>query len=165
MRPLNGDPMAKKKKTSGNLAAQNRRARHDYAISETFEAGIVLAGSEVKSLRAGEATITESYASFEDGELYLINSYIPEYKSAAHFGHEARRRRKLLLHKKEMAKLTAAIERKGMTLVPLDIHFNPRGIAKVTLGLGQGKKTHDKRQDIKERDWKRQKARVLRDRG
>jgi len=156
--------MAKKKPT-GNIAAQNRKARHDYAITETFEAGIQLIGSEVKSLRGGQATIAESYAAVEEGELFLINAYIPEYASAAHFGHEARRKRKLLMHRKEIERLQGAVQRKGMTMVPLDIHFNPRGMAKVTIGLGRGKQTFDKRHDIKERDWKRQKARVLRDRG
>lgn len=157
--------MAKKKKPTGNLVAQNRKARHNYAIEETFEAGIQLIGSEVKTLRAAQATIAESYATVEDGEIVLINANIPLYAAAGHFGHEPKRKRKLLLHKREIERLRAQIERKGMTLVPLDIHFNDRGIAKVTLGLGKGKQTLDKRQDTKDRDWKRQQARLLRGRG
>ena len=156
--------MAKKKSPIGNLVAQNRKARHNYAIDETVEAGIQLIGSEVKTLRAGQATIAESYAAAEDGAIYLINANIPEYASAAHFGHEPRRKRKLLLHKREIERLRGQIERKGMTLVPLDIHFNARGIAKVTLGLGRGKQNIDKRQDVKDRDWKRQQARLLKGR-
>jgi len=155
----------KKKKTADNVAAQNRKARHDFSIEENFEAGIQLVGTEVKSLRAGRATITESYASPEDGELYLINAYIPEYESSGHFGHQPRRPRKLLLHKREIAKLLIAINRKGMTLVPLSIYFNERGLAKVNLGLGRGKQKSDKRADVKERDWKRDKARLMRARG
>lgn len=157
----------KKKKglSHGNIAAQNRKARHNYAIEETFEAGIVLAGSEVKSLRAGHATITESYATEQDGEIYLINAYIPEYESAAAFGHsQPRRPRKLLLHRREIAKLIGAIQRAGMTLVPLKIYFNDRGMAKVELGLGKGKQHQDKRLDQKDKDWKRQKARIMRGR-
>ncbi len=155
----------KKKKTPGNIAAQNRKARHDYFIEENFEAGIQLAGSEVKSLRAGRATITEAYASDEEGELYLINAYIPEYESAKHFNHDPKRKRKLLLHKREIARLRNAVNRKGMTLVALSIYFNERGLAKVDLGLAKGKQHHDKRQDKKEQDWKRDKARLMRARG
>ncbi|NQV48024.1 MAG: SsrA-binding protein SmpB [Rhodospirillaceae bacterium] len=157
--------MAKKKKTAANIAAQNRKARHNYAIEENFEAGIMLAGAEVKSLREGRATITDAYASEQDGELYLINAYIPEYAAASHFDLEPKRPRKLLLHKREITKLLAAINRKGMTLVPLSIFFNERGMAKVDLGLGRGKDKGDKRADVKERDWKRDKARLLRDKG
>jgi SsrA-binding protein len=157
--------MAKKKKSHDNTAAQNRKARHDYFIEENFEAGIQLAGTEVKSLRAGRATITEAYASDEDGELYLINAYIPEYESARHFNHDPKRKRKLLLHKREIEKLRNAVNRKGMTLVALSIYFNERGMAKVDLGLAKGKQHHDKRQDVKDRDWKRDKARLMRAKG
>ncbi|MBT6095841.1 MAG: SsrA-binding protein SmpB [Rhodospirillaceae bacterium] len=154
-----------KGKSSGNVAAQNRRARHDYLIQETIEAGIMLLGSEVKSLRDGKASIGEAYATEEHGELWLINAYIPEYSGASAFGHEPRGKRKLLVHRREMGKLLAAQQRKGMTLVPMKIYFNDRGIAKVLLGLGEGKKHHDKRQSTKERDWDRQKSRLMRDKG
>lgn len=160
-----GKNKKKKGMSHGNIAAQNRKARHNYAIEETFEAGIVLAGSEVKSLRAGRATITESYAGEQDGEIYLINAYIPEYESASAFGHDRPRRpRKLLLHRREIAKLIGAIQRAGMALVPLKIYFNDRGMAKVELGLGKGRQHQDKRMDQKDKDWKRQKARLMRGR-
>ncbi len=155
----------KKDKNTGNVAAQNRRARHDYHIAETIEAGLMLLGSEVKSLRNGQASIGEAYATEEHGELWLINAYIPEYSGASAFGHEPRSKRKLLVHRREMGKLQAAVQRKGMTLVPMKIYFNERGIAKILLGLGEGKKHHDKRQSTKERDWSRQKARLMRDKG
>ena len=155
----------KKKRSSGNTVAQNRKARRDYTIVETFEAGIMLLGTEVKSLRGGRASIGEAYASEQDGGLYLINAFIPEYQSAGIAIHAPRGPRKLLLHKREIAKLLAAINRKGMTLVPLSIYFNDRGIAKVELALAQGKRSRDKRQDDKKRDWQRQKARLLRDKG
>ena len=153
----------KKKKVAANFAAQNRKARHDYFIEENFEAGIMLAGSVVKSLRAGRATITDAFAGDQDGELYLFNAYIPEYDSARHFTHEPKRPRKLLMHHREIGKLLNAVNRKGMTIVALSIYFNERGIAKVDLGLARGKQHQDKRADIKERDWKRDKARLLRD--
>ncbi|MBF0333528.1 MAG: SsrA-binding protein SmpB [Alphaproteobacteria bacterium] len=149
----------------GGIAAQNRKARHDFFIVETFEAGIMLAGTEVKSLRLGRGNITESYAGPKEGELWLYNAYIPEYQSREPFGHETRRPRKLLLHRKEVRKILAAIGREAMTMVPLDIHFTERGIAKVSMGLAKGKKAADKRASEKERDWKREKARVLRDKG
>ena len=155
----------KKKRKPGAAIAQNRKARRDYAIIETFEAGIMLLGTEVKSLRAGRASIGEAYASEQDGGLYLINAFIPEYQSAGIAIHAPRGPRKLLLHKREIAKLLAAINRKGMTLVPLSIYFNDRGIAKVELALAQGKQSRDKRRDDKKRDWQRQKARLLRDKG
>ena len=155
----------KKKRSSGNTVAQNRKARRNYTIVETFEAGIILLGTEVKSLRAGRASIGEAYASEQDGGLYLVNAFIPEYQSAGIAIHAPRGPRKLLLHKREIAKLLAAINRKGMTLVPLSIYFNDRGIAKVELALAQGKRSRDKRQDDKKRDWQRQKARLLRDKG
>lgn len=155
----------KKKRKLGAAIAQNRKARHDYSIVETFEAGIMLLGTEVKSLRAGRASIGEAYASEEDGALYLLNAFIPEYESAGIASHAPRGPRKLLLHKKEIAKLLAAINRKGMTLIPLSIYFTERGIAKVELALAEGKQSRDKRQDDKKRDWQRDKARILRDKG
>jgi SsrA-binding protein len=157
--------MARDALIAGNIAAQNRKARHEYTIQDTLEAGIILAGTEVKSLRTGKANITESYAGQQGGELYLFNAYIPEYQSKSAFGHETRRPRKLLVHRRELRKLLGAITREGMTLVPLTIHFNPRGIAKVQLGLAKGKKLHDKRAAAKDRDWQRDKARVMRDKG
>jgi len=157
--------MSKKKESARRVVAENRKARHNYDILETFEAGIALEGSEVKSLREGKANIAESYASPEDGELYLINSSIQEYKQANRFNHEERRPRKLLMHKREIARLIGATEREGMTIVPLRLYFNDRGIAKVELALAKGRKMHDKREAEKERDWQRQKARLLRERG
>jgi len=152
-------------RTGDRYAAQNRRARHDYLIETTFEAGLVLHGSEVKVLRQGQASIAEAYANESAGELFLVNANIPEYAAAKHFSHEPRRPRKLLLHRKEMAKLLGAIRREGMTLVPLSIYFNERGRAKVELGLAHGKRKADKRQAEKERDWQRDKARLMRARG
>lgn len=157
--------MAKTILETGAIAAQNRKARHDYMIEETLETGVILAGSEVKSLRLGRANITEAYAGPMQGELYLFNAYIPEYQSKTFFTHETRRPRKLLVHRKELRKLLGAIGREGMTLVPLDIHFNDRGIAKVRLGIARGKKKGDKRATERERDWQRQKARLMRDKG
>lgn len=149
----------------GKLIAENRRARFDYLIEEVFEAGLVLTGTEVKSLRNGRANIAESYASPERGELFLINSYIPEYAPAARFNHEPRRARKLLVHKREYNKLMGAVEREGRTLVPLKLYFNERGRAKLELALAKGKKTADKRAASKEQDWKRQQARLMREKG
>ena len=143
-------------------AAQNRRARHDYLIEEKLEAGLVLQGSEVKVLRQGQASINEAYANESGGELFLVNSNIPEYKSSSRFNHSPKRPRKLLLHRKEMAKLLGAIKREGVTIVPLSIYFNERGRAKVELGLAHGKKKADKRQAEKDRDWQREKAQTLR---
>ena len=142
--------------------AQNRRARFDYHIDETLEAGLVLYGSEVKSLRKGSASIGESHAGERDGELYLFNAYIPEYPGANRFNHEPRRARKLLVHRRELGKLLGAVKREGVTLVPMSIYFNARGIAKVQLGLARGKKMADKRNAIKDRDWQRDKARLMR---
>lgn len=147
------------------FAAQNRRARYDYQIDSTLEAGIMLLGTEVKSLRAGKASLGESWAGEKDGDLYLLNANIPEYAAANQFNHEPKRPRKLLVHKRERAKLMAAIKREGMTLVPLSLYFNPRGIAKVELGLAKGKKKGDKRESSKQRDWQRDKARLLRAKG
>jgi SsrA-binding protein len=146
-------------------AAQNRRARYDYLIEEKLEAGLVLQGSEVKVLRQGQASINEAYAHESGGELFLVNANIPEYKSSNHFNHLPRRPRKLLLHRKEMTRLLSAIRREGVTIVPLSIYFNERGRAKVELGLAHGKKMADKRQASKDRDWQRDKSRIMRARG
>ena len=145
------------------VVAENRKARFNYEIVDTYEAGLVLKGTEVKSLREGKANIAESYASDEDGEIWLINSYLPEYLQANRFNHEPRRRRKLLLSKREASRLQSAINREGMTLIPLKIYFNDQGRAKLELALGKGKKLHDKRESEKERDWNRQKSRLLKD--
>lgn len=145
--------------------AENRRARFDYFIEDTFEAGIALTGTEVKSLRFGEGSIAESYAEIRGGEAWLINSNIPEFSHGNRHNHVPKRPRKLLLHEREIARLQGAVERKGMTLVPLSIYFNSRGRAKAELALARGKNVADKRQTTKDRDWKREKARVLRDRG
>jgi SsrA-binding protein len=146
--------------------AENRRARFDYHIEETWEAGIELTGTEVKSLRAGHANIAESYASAEHGGIYLINAYIPEYKQAGpFFQHDPRRPRRLLLHKSEIHKLSTAVDRQGMTMVPLELYFNKRGRVKLRLALALGKKLHDKRETAAKRDWQRQKARLMREKG
>jgi SsrA-binding protein len=157
--------MPKKKDDGTKIVADNRKARYAYAIDETLEAGIMLVGSEVKSLRSGKSTISESYAYAKDGELFLVNAYIPEYTQASRFNHEPKRSRKLLVHKREAGKLAAAIQREGMTLIPLRLYFNPKGIAKVELGIAKGKKLHDKRETEKQRDWARDKARLMRDKG
>ncbi len=157
--------MARPTLIAGRIAAENRRARHEYTILETLEAGIMLEGTEVKSLRLGRSNLAEAYAGQQEGELYLFNCYIPEYQAKTFFTHETRRARKLLVHRKELRKLLGAITRDGMTLVPLDIHFNDLGLAKVTLGLAKGKKLHDKRAAEKDRDWKRDKARIMRNKG
>ncbi len=143
------------------VAATNRRARHDYSIESTLEAGLVLLGTEVKSLRAGGATIADAHAAARDGELWLIDAHIPEYKSGNRFNHEPRRPRKLLVAKRELEKLSGKVTREGMTLVPLQLYFNPRGIAKIELGLAKGRKKADKREAIATRDWKRDQARLL----
>lgn len=155
----------KKKDVPRKIAADNRRARFDYEIGEVFEAGIALTGTEVKSLRTGKATLGESYAAQKAGEMWLYNAYIPEYLEANRFNHETRRPRKLLLHKRQIFKLGNAVEREGMTVVPLKIYFNDRGRAKVELALAKGRKAHDKREASKERDWARDKARLMRERG
>ena len=141
--------MAKKKDDGFKIIADNRKARFAYAIDGTLEAGIQLTGSEVKSLRGGKSTIAESYAQAKDGELFLVNAYIPEYNEASRFNHEPKRTRKLLVHKREAAKLAAATQREGMTLVPLKMYFNAKGVAKVELGIAKGKKLHDKRETEK----------------
>ncbi len=145
--------------------AENRKARHNYFINDTLEAGLMLTGTEVKSLRAGQASIAEAYAVEKDGSLHLINAHIPEYKGGNRFNHEPLRPRPLLLHKREIEKLANAIARAGVTVVPLKLYFNDRGIAKCLLGIAKGKKQHDKRATSKDRDWKRDQARLMRDRG
>ena len=157
--------MAKKPEPPRKLIAENRRARFDYAIEDTIEAGIQLLGTEVKSLRAGRANIAESYASSDRGELWLINATIPEYPPAGQFNHDPRRRRKLLVRGRELRKLASAVEKEGRTLAPLRLYFNDRGIAKLELALAKGKKAHDKREATKDREWKRQQGRLLRDKG
>ena len=151
--------------TRYKIAAENRKARYNFEIGEVFEAGIMLTGTEVKSLRSGKATLGESYASVEGNELFLINAYIPEYLQANRFNHETKRPRKLLLHRREIDKMTQAISREGMTVVPLKMFFNAQGRAKVEIALARGKKLHDKRETEKKRDWDREKGRLLRDRG
>jgi SsrA-binding protein len=145
--------------------AENRRARFDYHIEDTFEAGIMLTGTEVKSLRVGQTSIAESYAEIRDGAAWLVNSNVPEFSHGNRFNHEPKRPRKLLLHSREIERLQGAVERKGMTLVPLSIYFNGRGRAKVELALARGKNAADKRQTVKERDWKREQGRLLREHG
>ena len=157
--------MAKDKQPKPKTVADNRKARYNYEIGETFEAGIALTGSEVKSLRTGKATIAESYADTRDGEIWLVNATIPEYLQSGRFNHEPKRRRRLLLHKRQIEKLAGAIEREGMTLVPLKLYFNDRGRAKIEIALARGKKLHDKRETEKKRDWQREKGRLLRARG
>ena len=157
--------MAAKKDDNRKLIAENRRARFDYYVEDTIEAGIQLLGTEVKSLRAGRANIAESYASTERGELWLINATIPEYPPAGQFNHAPRRARKLLVRGRELRRLASAVEREGRTLAPLKLYFNARGIAKLELALAKGKKAPDKRAATKDRDWKRQQARLMRDKG
>jgi len=150
-------------RSADRYVAQNRRARHDYVIEDTLEAGLVLHGTEVKVLRTGQASIAEAYANESGGELFLVNANIPEYASSAHFNHEPRRPRKLLLHRKEMNRLLGSIRREGVTIVPLSIYFNDRGRAKVSLGLARGKRQADKREAEKTRDWQRSRARIMRE--
>ncbi len=158
--------MAPKPESLFKVAADNRRARYNYEIGETFEAGIMLEGTEVKALRTGKATIAESYASVErSGEVFLINATIPEYLQANRFNHEPKRPRKLLLNQKEIAKIAQGVEREGMTIVPLKIYFNDRGRAKIEIALARGKKLHDKRETEKLRDWNREKGRLLKQNG
>ena len=157
--------MAEKKEKPIKVIAENRKARFNYAIEDTVEAGIVLTGTEVKSIRGGKSTIAESYADAKGGEIWLVNANIPEYLQANRFNHEPKRLRKLLLHKKEINKLVGAIEREGMTLIPLKMYFNERGRIKLQIGLAKGKKLHDKRDTEKKRDWEREKGRLLRARG
>jgi SsrA-binding protein len=151
--------------STNRFAAQNRKARHDYAITDTMEAGLQLMGSEVKSLRLGRCSINEAFAAERDGEFWLLNAHFPEYEAANRFNHEPGRPRKLLLKKREVTKLVAATQREGITVVPLSIYFNERGRAKCQLGIAKGRRQVDKRAAIKERDWKRDQARVVRNRG
>lgn len=154
-----------KKNPPRKFITENRRARYDYEILDTIEAGLVLVGTEVKSLRNNQANIAESYASFENGEFWLINSYIPEYTEGNRYNHDPRRLRKLLVSRREMARLFNSISREGMTIVPLKLYFNDRGRAKLELAVARGKKNHDKRETEKKRDWNREKSRLLRERG
>jgi len=157
--------MAAKTERKIKVVADNRKARFNYEIGEVFEAGIALTGTEVKSLRSGKATIAESYADSRGGELWLINSNIPEYLQASRFNHLPKRPRKLLLHKRQVNKLAGAVEREGMTLVPLKLYFNERGRAKIEIALGRGKKLHDKRETLKKRSWERERGRLMREKG
>ena len=154
-----------KKETNVRVVADNRKARHNYFIETSLEAGVVLTGSEVKSLRTGKAAIAESYAQAKDGEIFLVNAYIPEYAMANRYNHEPKRVRKLLIRKTEAKKLSIAVQREGMTLIPLRLYFNARGVAKIELGIARGKKLHDKRQTEKKRDWQRDQQRLLRKKG
>jgi len=156
---------AKKEKPSAKVAAANRRARFNYEIGQTYEAGIALTGTEVKSLREGRSNIADAYAGERGGELWLYNAYIPEYLQANRFQHETRRPRKLLLHRREISRLIGAVDRDGMTLVPLKIFFNDQGRAKVELAVGRGKKLHDKRETEKKRSWDRERGRLMREKG
>lgn len=162
--------MAQKRGSDGRggarkVVVENRRARFDYEILETFEAGIALAGPEVKSLRQGRGNLQDAYASVDHGELFLVNAYIPEYTEANRFNHETRRPRKLLLHRREIDRLSGGVLRDGLTIVPLRLFFNPRGRAKAEIALARGKKLHDKRETEKQRSWAREKSRLLRERG
>ena len=153
--------MAKKPEPGQTVVAQNRKARHNYFIEETFEAGLSLTGTEVKSLRGGRSTIAESYVTAVEGEAWLVNATIPEYSGGNRNNHEPRRPRKLLLHRAQVNKLIGAIQRQGRTVVPLQVYFNEKGRAKLEIALAMGKKAHDKRATIKERDWQRQRSRLL----
>ena len=153
--------MAKKPEPGQTVVAQNRKARHNYFIEETFEAGLSLTGTEVKSLRGGRSTIAESYVTAIEGEAWLVNATIPVYAGGNRFNHEPRRPRKLLLHRSQVNKLIGAIQRQGRTVVPLQVYFNEKGRAKLEIALALGKKAHDKRATIKERDWQRQRSRLL----
>jgi SsrA-binding protein len=157
--------MGKKLAARFKVIADNRKARFNYEIGETYEAGIALTGSEVKSLRSGKANIAESYADARAGEIWLINSNIPEYMHAHHFNHAPKRPRKLLLHARQINKLAGAVEREGMTIVPLKLYFNEKGRAKLEIALARGKKLHDKRQTEKKRTWERERGRLLRQKG
>jgi len=157
--------MIAKDDKASRTAALNRRARFNYEIGQVYEAGIALTGTEIKSLRQGHSNIADSYAGEKGGELWLYNAYIPEYLQANRFNHETRRPRKLLLHRREIGRLIGAVDKEGMTLVPLRVYFNDRGRAKVELAVARGKKLHDKRETERKRDWGREKARLMRDKG
>lgn len=165
MSSKSGGAKKSKSEPGRKVVADNRKARFNYELEEVFEAGIELKGSEVKALREGKASIAESYASDENGELFLINSFIPEYEQAGRDNHSPRRHRKLLMHRREINRLQGALQRDGLTLVPLKLYFNARGIAKLEVALGRGKKLHDKRETQKKRDWSREKARLMREKG
>jgi SsrA-binding protein len=165
MSSKSGGTKAARKVAGVKVVADNRRARYEYEILQNYEAGIMLEGSEVKSLREGRTNLAESYAALKNGELFLLNSNIPEYREANRFNHEPKRPRKLLLNKKEISRLSVGISREGLTIIPLKIYFNDRGFAKIDIALAKGKKLHDKRETEKDRDWNREKSRVLRDRG
>jgi len=153
----------KKDRPPSRIAADNRKARYNYHIEDEYEAGIVLTGTEIKSLRGGQANIQESYAEEKNGELWLINAYIPEFSHGNRFNHQPRRPRKLLMHRREINRLGGAVQKQGMSIIPLRIIFNDKGRAKVLVGLGKGKKLHDKRETEKQRDWSKQKARLMKD--
>ncbi len=155
--------MASDKEKSSISVSFNRKARHEYAVEEEFEAGLVLVGTEVKSLRAGKAQIADAYAGEKEGEIWLFNAVIAPYVGGNRFNHEERRPRKILLHKQQVRKLLGRLKVRGVTLVPLSLYFNKRGIAKIKLGLAVGKKEYEKRADIKKRDWQRDKARIMRE--
>ncbi len=157
--------MASKADPNFKVVADNRKARFNYEIGDTLEAGIALTGTEVKSLRSGKATIAEAFAGAKDGELWLYNANIPEYAQANRFNHAPKRPRKLLLHKREIGKLIGAVEREGMTVVPLRLYFNEKGRAKLQIALARGKKLHDKRETEKKRDWERERGRLMREKG
>ena len=157
--------MADKNERPIKIVAENRKARFNYAIEDTVEAGIALTGTEVKSIRNGKTTIAESYADSKDGEIWLINANIPEYLQGGRFNHPPKRARKLLLHRRQINKLTGAVERQGMTLVPLKLYFNEKGRAKIELALARGKKLHDKRETLKRRSWDRERSRLMRQKG
>ena len=165
MSSKSGGAKASRKVDGVKVVADNRRARYDYEILDTFEAGLALVGPEVKSLREGRASIADSYAAVKAGELFLVNAYIPEYREANRFNVDTRRPRKLLLHKREIDKLSVSVLREGLTIVPLRIYFNLRGRAKIAVALAKGKKLHDKRDAVKERSWDRERARLMRDKG
>lgn len=165
MSSKSGGAKASRKQDGIRVVAENRRARYDYEILQTHEAGIALTGSEVKSLRDGRTNLAESFAAMKQGELFLMNCNIPEYRQANRFNHEPKRPRKLLLHRREIEKLANGVLREGLTIVPLKIFFNPRGRAKVDIALARGKKLHDKRESVKARDWNREKAKLLREKG
>jgi SsrA-binding protein len=162
---IGGRRMAEKKQRAFRVVADNRRARFNYEIGEVFEAGIALTGTEVKSLRQGKATIAESYADARAGEVWLVNANIPEYLQANRFNHAPKRPRRLLLHKRQISKLASAVEREGMTLVPLKMYFNEKGRAKIEIAVARGKKLHDKRETERKRSWERERGRLLRAKG
>ncbi len=157
--------MTKPPPSTQKLIAENRRARYDYFIEETLEAGLSLTGSEVKSLRLGRANVAESYAAVEGRELILVNAYIPEYAAASRFNHEPRRPRKLLMHRRQIDRLLGSVNREGRTLIPMRLYWNDKGLAKLELAVAKGKKTHDKREAEADRDWQRDKARLMREKG